>query len=181
MLAFAATIALALQLPCGAPPRTRPLRMQLTDQEQKISEAMEIKPVSAESARSTGLALALDDGTRKSHSVAENTAFVTGFFRGIATKQAFGQLVASLYFVYDAMESAFTECDDEGVRALDYPQLRRRAIPPIICPPKRSPRYRVYMCAINRYGASRATSSTRATYLRVAGDGCTVSRHSGPK
>ena len=127
MLALAATIALALQLPCGAPPRTRPLRMQLTEQEQKISEAMEIKPVSAESARSTGLALALDDGTRKSHSVAENTAFVTGFFRGIATKQAFGQLVASLYFVYDAMESAFTECDDEGVRALDYPQLRRRA------------------------------------------------------
>jgi heme oxygenase len=127
MLGFAATTALALQLPCGAPPRTRPLRMQLTDQEQKISEAMEIKPVSAESARSTGLALALDDGTRKSHSVAENTAFVTGFFRGIATKQAFGQLVASLYFVYDAMESAFTECDDEGVRALDYPQLRRRA------------------------------------------------------
>ena len=126
MLALAATTALALQLPCGAPPRTRPLRMQLTDQEQKISEAMEIKPVSAESARSTGLALALDDGTRKSHSVAENTAFVTGFFRGIATKQAFGQLVASLYFVYDAMESAFTECDNEGVRALDYPQLRRR-------------------------------------------------------
>ena len=127
MLAFAATTALALQLPCGAPPRTRPLRMQLTEQEQKISEAMEIKPVSAESARSTGLALALDDGTRKSHSVAENTAFVTGFFRGIATKQAFSQLVASLYFVYDAMETAFTECDDEGVRALDYPQLRRRA------------------------------------------------------
>ena len=127
MLAFAATIALALQLPCVAPPRTRPLRMQLTDQEQKISEAMEIKPVSAESARSTGLALALDDGTRKSHSVAENTAFVTGFFRGIATKQAFSQLVASLYFVYEAMETAFTECDDEGVRALDYPQLRRRA------------------------------------------------------
>ena len=127
MLAFAATTALALQLPCGAPPRTRPLRMQLTEQEQKISEAMEIKPVSAESARSTGLALALDDGTRKSHSVAENTAFVTGFFRGIATKQAFSQLVASLYFVYDAMEAAFTECDDEGVRALDYPQLRRRA------------------------------------------------------
>ena len=126
MLALAATTALALQLPCGAPPRTRPLRMQLTEQEQKISEAMEIKPVSAESARSTGLALALDDGTRKSHSVAENTAFVTGFFRGIATKQAFSQLVASLYFVYEAMETAFTECDDEGVRALDYPQLRRR-------------------------------------------------------
>ena len=126
MLAFAVTTALALQLPCGAPPRTRPLRMQLTEQEQKISEAMEIKPVSAESARSTGLALALDDGTRKSHSVAENTAFVTGFFRGIATKQAFSQLVASLYFVYEAMESSFDCTADERVRALDYPALRRR-------------------------------------------------------
>ena len=30
--------------------------------------------------RLSGLALALDEGTRKSHSIAENTAFVTGFF-----------------------------------------------------------------------------------------------------
>ena len=63
------------------------------------------------SARASGLALALDDGTRKSHSVAENTAFVTGFFRGIATKSAFSQLVASLYFVYEAMESALVEME----------------------------------------------------------------------
>ena len=34
------------------------------------------------SAREAGLALLLDDGTRKSHSVAENTAFVNGFFKG---------------------------------------------------------------------------------------------------
>jgi len=39
-----------------------------------------------DSARATGLALLMDDGTRKSHSVAENTAFVTGFFRGISNK-----------------------------------------------------------------------------------------------
>ena len=106
--------------------RARPLVL-LTDQEARISEAMEIKPVKAESARSTGLALALDDGTRKSHSVAENTAFVTGFFKGIATKAAFSQLVAALYFVYEAMEECFEASTDESVRALDYPELRRVA------------------------------------------------------
>lgn len=99
----------------------------ITEAEQRVSNAMELKPVSDESARTTGLALALDDGTRKSHSVAENTAFVTGFFRGIATKGAFSQLVADLFFIYEAMESAFDTSTDENVRALDYPELRRRA------------------------------------------------------
>lgn len=100
--------------------------MALTEQEQRVASAMEIKPVAATSARSEGLALALDDGTRKSHSMAENTAFVTGFFRGIATKQAFSQLVASLYFVYAEMEAAFEAASDANVRALDYPSLRRK-------------------------------------------------------
>lgn len=99
--------------------------MALTDQESRVSEAMELKPVATESARSTGLALALDDGTRKSHSMAENTAFVTGFFRGIAKKEAFAQLVTSLYFVYEAMERSFDETADPAVKALDYSSLRR--------------------------------------------------------
>lgn len=101
--------------------------MALSEQEQRVSTAMEIKPVAVESARLAGLALALDDGTRKSHSVAENTAFVTGFFRGIATKTAFSQLVASLYFVYEAMEQSFDGATDPSVQALDYSVLRRRA------------------------------------------------------
>mmetsp|Transcript_5993 Transcript_5993/g.12005 ORF Transcript_5993/g.12005 Transcript_5993/m.12005 type:complete len:295 (+) Transcript_5993:203-1087(+) len=93
--------------------------------EAQVSTVMEIKPVSTTSARSSGLALSLDDGTRKSHSVAENTAFVTGFFKGISTKRAFSQLVASLYFVYDGMERAFEASSDSNVKALDYPELRR--------------------------------------------------------
>ena len=112
----------ALRSSCSSSTRLR----MLTEQEERVSAAMEIKPVAAASARATGLALALDDGTRKSHSVAENTAFVTGFFRGIATKAAFSQLVTALYFVYEAMESAFDTTPHAGVRALDYPQLRRR-------------------------------------------------------
>ena len=69
--------------------------------------------------RSAGLALQLDDGTRKSHSVAENSAFVMGFIRGIAEKNAFAQLVADLYFVYQAMEDSFEQSEDANVRSLD--------------------------------------------------------------
>lgn len=79
----------------------------------------------APSARSSGLALLLDDGTRKSHSVAENTAFVTGFFRGIEKRENFASLVASLYFVYKAMEESFENVEDARVRALDFKSLRR--------------------------------------------------------
>ena len=106
--------------------RVSQVRMQSIgkkEQQSRVSQTMEIKPVAETSARATGLALALDDGTRKSHSVAENTAFVTGFFRGIATKTAFSQLVCSLYFVYEAMEKSFDETKDAGVKALDYNSL----------------------------------------------------------
>ena len=75
--------------------------------------------------REAGFALALDDGTRKAHSMAENSAFVTGFFKGIANKDAFARLVASLYFVYVAMEEAFDAAEDPLVKSLDYPELRR--------------------------------------------------------
>jgi len=100
------------------------------DQEKKVAQAMELVPAEAlearGSARAEGLALLLDDGTRKSHSVAENTAFVTGFFSGIATKKSFAKLVCSLFYVYGAMEAAFDEATDASVKALDYPELRRR-------------------------------------------------------
>lgn len=77
------------------------------------------------SARKQGLALMLDDGTRKSHSVAQNTAFVTGFFKGIANKDSFARLVAGLYFVYKAMEESFETTGDKDVKELDYSTLRR--------------------------------------------------------
>jgi len=67
----------------------------------------------------------LDDGTRKSHSMAENTQFVTGFFKGLGDRASFSQLVTSLYFVYKAMEEAFDASTDPDVRSLDFPELRR--------------------------------------------------------
>lgn len=75
--------------------------------------------------RDEGLALALDLGTRKSHSIAQNSAFVTGFFKGLSTKESFRALVTSLYFVYDAMETVFDEADSEAVKSLDDMELRR--------------------------------------------------------
>lgn len=75
--------------------------------------------------RLEGLAFALDDGTRKSHSVAENTAFVKGFFKGLSTRKSYGALLTSLYFIYEAMEAEFDNTAEESVRALDDPLLRR--------------------------------------------------------
>ena len=79
------------------------------------------------SARSEGLALALDDGTRKSHSMAENTAFVAGFFRGMSSKNSFAKLTASLYFIYEAMEAAFEDKESyKAVKQMDFASLRRK-------------------------------------------------------
>ena len=75
--------------------------------------------------RLTGLALMLDDGTRKSHSIAQNTQFVSGFFKGLADRESYKALITSLYFVYQAMEKAMDSSEEEGVKTLDYPTLRR--------------------------------------------------------
>jgi heme oxygenase len=78
-----------------------------------------------DSARSSGLALALKEGTRNSHSMAENSQFMSGFFKGLSTRSAFSQLVASLYYVYKAMEEAFDYTTDANVQSMDFPELRR--------------------------------------------------------
>jgi len=82
-------------------------------------------PAKTSSAREAGLALLLDDGTRKSHSVAENTAFVNGFFKGISDVDTFRTLTTSLYYVYEAMETSFDTCMDPRVTRADFKALRR--------------------------------------------------------
>lgn len=76
--------------------------------------------------RKSGLALMLDDGTRKSHSVAQNTAFVTGFFKGLSNKDSYKKLLTSLYFVYKEMEESIDITDEHGVKKLDDPKKLRR-------------------------------------------------------
>jgi heme oxygenase len=78
-----------------------------------------------ENPRLAGLALMLDAGTRKSHSMAQNSAFVTGFFKGLSTRDSYKALITSLYFVYTAMEDSFDKTSEDRVRVLDDPELRR--------------------------------------------------------
>lgn len=75
--------------------------------------------------RKSGLALMLDDGTRKSHSMAQNTQFVTGFFKGLANRDSYRALMTSLFFVYERMEKEMENSSEDSVQALDYAALRR--------------------------------------------------------
>ena len=47
----------------------------------------------------------LKEGTKKSHSMAENTSFVASFLRGVLDEIKYRQLVANFYFIYHALES----------------------------------------------------------------------------
>ena len=82
-------------------------------------------------ARTRGLALMLDSGTRKSHTLAAPTAFVTGrgggffFFRGVASPQEQADLAASFFYIYSAIEAALDTCQDVRVKKMDFARLRR--------------------------------------------------------
>lgn len=91
--------------------------------------ATEASVAEAENPRLSGLAFMLDDGTRKSHSMAQNTQFVSGFFKGLADRNSYKSLITSLFFVYESMEQAMDTTDEDRVRMLDYPALRR--LPPL--------------------------------------------------
>ena len=53
---------------------------------------------------STNLAQQLREGTTKSHSMAENVSFVKSFLGGVVDKKSYRKLVATLFFVYSAIE-----------------------------------------------------------------------------
>ena len=46
----------------------------------------------------------LKEGTKRSHTAAENTKFVSSFLKGVVDKDSYRKLVSDLYFVYRAME-----------------------------------------------------------------------------
>tara|TARA_B100000902_G_scaffold236839_1_gene224337 strand:- start:3234 stop:3944 length:711 start_codon:yes stop_codon:yes gene_type:complete len=50
------------------------------------------------------LAGQLREGTKKSHTMAENTGFVACFLKGVVEKKSYRKLISDLYFVYQAME-----------------------------------------------------------------------------
>ncbi len=54
---------------------------------------------------SVALAGQLREGTKKSHTMAENTGFVACFLKGVVEKTSYRKLLSDLYFVYQAMET----------------------------------------------------------------------------
>ena len=45
----------------------------------------------------------LREGTKKSHTMAENTGFISCFLKGVVDKSSYRNLLAGLYFDYSAM------------------------------------------------------------------------------
>ena len=68
----------------------------------------------------------IKEGTKKSHSAAENTSFVKSFLRGVVSKDSYKVLVADLYFVYTAIEEDFRIFkNDPVIGKLYLPELER--------------------------------------------------------
>ncbi len=78
---------------------------------------------------SVELATQLREGTKKSHTMAENTGFVSCFLKGVVDKTTYRNLVADLYFVYSAMEEEIGKLCEAGhpiVSAIGFTELNRR-------------------------------------------------------
>jgi len=76
---------------------------------------------------SSNLAIKLKEGTKKSHSMAENVGFVKCFLKGVVEKNSYRKLVANLYFVYSAMEEEMEKHRQHPVLGKIYfPQLNRK-------------------------------------------------------
>ena len=46
----------------------------------------------------------IKEGTKKSHSMAENTGFESAFLRGVVSEDQYRKLISNFYFVYHALE-----------------------------------------------------------------------------
>jgi heme oxygenase (biliverdin-producing, ferredoxin) len=76
---------------------------------------------------SVNLASMLREGTKKAHTMAENTGFIACFLKGTVEKESYRKLVANLYFVYSAMEESMAKLKDHPVMGKMYfPELDRK-------------------------------------------------------
>lgn len=76
---------------------------------------------------SVNLATQLREGTKKSHTMAENVGFVKCFLKGVVEKTSYRKLVGNLYFVYSAIEEEMDKLRDHPiVSQIYFPQLNRK-------------------------------------------------------
>lgn len=77
---------------------------------------------------SSNLATKLREGTKKSHSMAENTGFIACFLKGTVEKNSYRKLVSNFYYVYSAMEEELERHRNHPVLSgIHYPELYRKA------------------------------------------------------
>ena len=75
----------------------------------------------------TNLAQQLREGTTKSHSMAENVSFVKSFLGGVVDKKSYRQLVASLFFIYVAIEEEIEKNKtNNAINFIYFPELFRK-------------------------------------------------------
>ncbi|HEY9616018.1 MAG TPA: heme oxygenase (biliverdin-producing) [Microcoleaceae cyanobacterium] len=76
---------------------------------------------------SSNLATKLREGTKKSHTMAENTGFIACFLKGTVEKNSYRKLVSNLYYVYTAMEEEMEKQKDHPiVSKIYFPELNRK-------------------------------------------------------
>ena len=68
----------------------------------------------------------LKDGTKQSHSAAENTKFVASFLRGVLNPEEYRKLLANFYFVYSTMEEKIQDTTDSMVKQIRSESLERK-------------------------------------------------------
>ena len=68
----------------------------------------------------------LKEGTKESHSAAENTKFVASFLRGVVDYEEYRKLLTNFYYVYDTMEQRIRETEDPMVLAIRSEDLERK-------------------------------------------------------
>ena len=72
------------------------------------------------------LAMRLRTSTQESHTLAENTAFMKLFLKGVVEQEPFRRFLANLYFVYVALEDEMRRhADDPIVGSMYFPVLER--------------------------------------------------------
>lgn len=77
---------------------------------------------------SSHLDIRLREGTKHSHTMAENTAFMKCFLKGVVEKSFFRKLLADLYFVYSALEEELQRYQHHPIVGMIYfGELHRQA------------------------------------------------------
>lgn len=72
------------------------------------------------------LSKALREGTQQAHTLAENTAFMKCFIKGIVEREPLRKLFADFYFIYGELETAFCRHATHPILSqLNFPELNR--------------------------------------------------------